>query len=114
MNKANDGVGYKDPYHGNYNSKPDFLKMKLRSEKTKFTKLYWLIENMDEGSKLPIRIDIKKDIGFKYVDPRLPKYVIGFTKFDGKIQSYHEEIEQCEKPKGGTTRGLISFELIKA
>ena len=69
---------YKDPYSGKeYESKAAFCAMKLGHKNTNFTRLYNGFQEVVAAGAPETLIDIKA-LGMETMDPRLPRYVLGF------------------------------------
>ena len=73
--------GYKDPYSGKeYESKEAFVAMKVKGDKkTNFSLLYLHLADVVKKGVKEANVDVEK-LGLKTMDPRLPRYSLGFIK----------------------------------
>jgi hypothetical protein len=115
--KAGNGEkeGYKDNYSPKiFETKNSFLETKLKRKTSKFSRFYFFILPLVNKGIKEIKIEVEK-IGVDYVDPRLPRYVLGFIK-DGENYFVRnpklKELTKSDNSEGKTT-GLIGVELIK-
>jgi hypothetical protein len=108
---------FKDGYSSHpWNSADEFLLMKLKHEKTRWCKLYRAVQKLISSKVKTVKVKTS-DIGFPYVDPRLPADVKKYIKDGDKYairNLVNKEMPKTDKHGNSKpTQGTISFDLIK-
>lgn len=107
-------VPYKDAASSKpYASKEAFLAVKLKSKGSKFTLLYGVEKEKIESNVPDASVDILRDTGKPYVDPRLAKKVKDLIPGGENYFIRDAVIREIGKTdnSGGVTSGLVSFRL---
>lgn len=108
--------GYKDAYNSEkvFSSKDEFLVEKLKRKTSKFSRLYNFLLPLVEKKAKEIKIEVEK-IGIDYVDPRLPRYVLGFIKNGETYYVRNPKLKELVKSDNseGKTTGLVAVELVQ-